>query len=49
MVRHGIFQTETAEPAVGQVQVNFFTQAPLGTDAITVANDQHPDHQLGIN
>ena len=28
---------------------NFLAQTPLGTDAVAIANDEHPDHQLGIN
>lgn len=48
-VRYDIFQTETTEPAVGQIQMHFLAQTSLGTDAVAIANDLHPDHQLGIN
>lgn len=49
MVWHSIFQAETTEPAIGQVQMHFLAQAPFGADAIAVTDDQHPDHQLGID
>ena len=29
--------------------MNLFTEPPLGPDAHTVADDQHPDHQLRVN
>jgi hypothetical protein len=29
--------------------MNPFTKPPLGPDAHAVTDDQHPDHQLGIN
>ena len=49
MVRHIAFQPEAAEPAMGEVYVHLLAQSPLGPDAHAVADDQHPDHQLGIN
>ena len=49
MVRHFAVQAQPAEPAVGQVEVDFLAQAPLGADAEAVPHQQHPDHQLGIN
>jgi len=39
----------TIKPAIGQFQMHFLTQASLGTDAIAVADDQHPDHPFGID
>ena len=42
MIRNGIFQTKPAEPAIGEIEVDFLTQPPLGSDAIAVADDQHP-------
>ena len=29
--------------------MHFFTQAALGADAKAVSDDQHPDHQFGID
>ena len=49
MVGHVAIEAEPAEPAIGQVQMNLLAQPPLGADAEAVADDQHPDHQLGIN
>ena len=49
MVRHFAVEAQPAEPAVGQVEVDFLAQAPLGADTKAVPHQQHPDHQLGIN
>ena len=49
VVRHLALQAEAAEPAVGQVQVHLFAQAPLGADAEAVADHQHADHQFRID
>ena len=42
-------EAEPAEPAIGQVEMNLLAQPPLRADAEAVADDQHPDHQLGID
>ena len=44
-----VLQTQPAEPAVGQVQLHLLAQPPLRADRIAVADQQHPDHQLGID
>jgi hypothetical protein len=44
-----VFQSKATEPAVGKIQMDLFAEAALGPDAETVADDQHPDHQLGGN
>jgi hypothetical protein len=49
MTRHGSFQPQPAEPAIGQVEMHLIAQLPLGTNAISVANEQHPQHQFRIN
>ena len=49
MIGHDVIEVEPAEPSIGQVQLDFLAQPPLKADAIAVAHDQHPDHQLGIN
>jgi hypothetical protein len=49
MIRHGSFQPQPAEPAIGQVEMHLIAQLPLGTDAIGVANQQHSQHQFRIN
>lgn len=49
VVRHGAVQTQAAEPAVGQVEVDLRTQPALGADAAEVADQQHSDHQLRVD
>ncbi len=49
MVRYVALQSETAEPAIGKVQVDLLAQPTLGADAEAVANNQHPDHQFRID
>ena len=49
MVGHFIFKAQPAEPAIRQVQMGLFAQPSFGADAIAVADDQHADHQFGIN
>src|SRR5271169_1494341 len=44
-----VVEVEPAEPSVGQMQLDFLAQLPLKADAVAVADNQHPDHQLGIN
>src|ERR1700733_5351435 len=34
-------QSESAEPAIGEIEVNLVAKATLGPDAHAVANDQH--------
>gem|GEM_PF-3640082 len=48
VVWHGIFQAKTTEPAIGQVEMDFFAQASFRTNAVTITNDQHADHWSGI-
>ena len=49
MIRHPAVETEPAEPAVGEVEVDLVAKPTLGADAEAVADDQHADHQLGID
>ena len=49
VVGHIAVQPEPTEPAIGQIEMHFLTQPPLRADAKAVADDQHPDHQLGID
>jgi hypothetical protein len=49
VVRHLAIEAEPTEPTVSEVQVNLFAQPPFGTNAVAVANQQHPDEQFGIN
>jgi hypothetical protein len=49
MIRHFAVQPKAVEPSVRQVQVDLFTQTPLGPGAQSVPNHQHPYDQLRIN
>ena len=49
MVGHVAVEAKPAEPAIGEVEMHLLAQPPLGADAEAVADDQHPDHQLGID
>jgi hypothetical protein len=40
---------EPAKPPVCEVEFYFLAQLPLGANAEAVANDKHPDQQLGID
>ena len=42
-------QSESAEPAIGEIEVNLVAKATLGPDAHAVADDRHADHQLWID
>ena len=49
MIRHPAVESEPGEPAVGEVEADLVAQPALGADAEAVADDQHADHQLGID
>jgi hypothetical protein len=49
MIGHSAVETQAAEPAISQIEVDLLTQPTLRTNAEAVADDEHPDHQLGIN
>jgi hypothetical protein len=49
MIRHLVFQAQAAEPAVGQIEMNFLAQASFGPNPEAVTDDQHADHQFWIN
>ena len=41
-------QADAAKPAISEIEVNLFDEPPFGTNAVEIADQQHPDHQLGI-
>ena len=47
MVRNLTVQSQTAEPSIGEVEVNLLAEPPLGPNTHAISNDQHPHHQLG--
>jgi hypothetical protein len=44
-----IFKAQPAEPAIRQVQMGLFAQPPLRANAVAITDDQHANHQFGIN
>src|SRR3974377_1058242 len=48
MARARPTQPKPAKPAICQIEVDLFTEPTLRTDPEAVADQQHPDHQLGI-
>ena len=49
MVRHRVGQVEPAKPPIRQIDMHLFTEASLGSNALAIAQQQHPDHQLRVN
>ena len=49
MIGNRAFKTKATEPAIGEIEINFLAQPPLRPDAEAVADQQHPDHQLGVD
>jgi hypothetical protein len=49
MVWNLVVEIELAEPAVSKVQRHFLTQPALMSNAIAVADQEYPDHQLWID
>jgi hypothetical protein len=49
VLRHRILGAQVTEPAIDQVQLDLFAQPAFGADAEAITNDQHADHQLGID
>src|SRR5262249_25047747 len=49
MVGYGVVQIEAATPTVSEMQFDLLAQASFEADAIAVAYDQHPNHELGVD
>src|SRR5262249_33267019 len=49
MVGHLVVKLEATKPAIGKVKLHFLAQPALRTDAVAVADNQHPDHELGVD
>jgi hypothetical protein len=49
VIGNPIVEIEPAEPSVGEMQLSLLAKPPFEANAVAVANDQHPDHELGIN
>jgi len=49
VIRHRAVEAEAAEPAIGEIEVYLLAEPALRSDAQAIADEQHPDHQLGID
>src|SRR5215469_17371809 len=49
MVGDLVVKIEPTEPAIGKVKLDLLAQLALRTDAVAVADNQHPDHELGVD
>ena len=49
MVGYVVLEPEPAEPPIGKVELDLTTEPALGADRVAVADQEHPDHQLGID
>jgi hypothetical protein len=49
VIRDPVTQVKAAEPAIGEVEMDLLTQPPLRSDPEAIADQQHPDKQLGID
>ncbi|KZX95319.1 hypothetical protein A3722_18740 [Sulfitobacter sp. HI0027] len=49
VIRDPVAQIEAAEPAIREVQMHLFAEPSLRTNAEAIADQQHPDQQLGID
>ena len=48
MMRDLVAQIEFTEPTIGQMQRYVLAEPAFVPDPVTIANEQHVDHQLGI-
>ena len=49
MIGNLAIEAQATKPAISQIEVDLLAQPPLGADAEAIADNQHPDHQLGID
>lgn len=49
MVGHLAVQTEAAEPAIGEIKMDFRAQSAFRADTHGIADDQHSHHKRGID
>src|SRR6056297_261084 len=49
MIGDPVGEIEPAEPAIRHVQMHLLAEPPLRPDAKAIADQQHPDQQLGID
>ena len=44
VIRDGVIQLESTEPAIGNIKLNFLYQPPLLFDAIQISDQEHFEH-----
>src|SRR5215475_15537178 len=49
MIGNLVIELEAAEPTITEMKFDLLAQLPFKADAIAVANNEHPDHQLRID
>jgi hypothetical protein len=49
VVGNCVGQIQAAEPAINQIEMNFFANTALRTDPHALADNQHPDHEFRID
>src|SRR2546422_10611895 len=49
MIGNLVIELEAAEPTITEMKFDLLAQLPFKADAIAVAHNQHPDHELGID
>src|SRR5262245_30071021 len=49
VIGHLVVEIQAAEPPISEVKLDFLAQLALEADAVAVADDQHPQHELGID
>src|SRR5262249_32642410 len=46
MIRYLVIEFEATEPTVTEMELHLLAQLPFKADPVTVADNEHPDHQL---
>src|SRR3974377_1009403 len=49
VVGYIVIPAQPAEPAIGQVEVDFLAQPSFRANAVAISDEQHTDEQLGID
>src|SRR5262245_55683040 len=49
MIGNLVIELEAAEPTITEMKFDLLAQLPIKADAIAVADNEHPDHQLRID
>jgi hypothetical protein len=44
-----VVESEATEPAIGKVKLDFLAELALEAEAATIADDEHPEHEFGID